>query len=188
MKFKDVTPKHTTDTGMALVLICLLLGNVILQLNLLNYVAIILIVATMGASKLFKPAAVVWFSISQMLGAILSRIILTIIFFVVLTPIGMIMNLIRRDPLEINAFKISKSSVFKFCGLSCDSIPTSCNTFKIISFDILLPIDKPFKIVFLLETKLFATKLKKSLISCLFINGVFRGINCITAESTLGLG
>ena len=113
MKFKDITTKHSADTGMALVLICLLLANIIIKSPPLNYIAIILLVITMGAPIMFKPAALVWFSISHLLSAIFSRIFLSIIFYFVVTPVGILMNLFRDDPLNIRAFKASNVSVFK---------------------------------------------------------------------------
>lgn len=41
-----------------------------------------------------------WMALALVLGLIMSHIILALVFFVVLTPIGFIMKIVRKNPLE----------------------------------------------------------------------------------------
>ena len=107
-----ITKAQARDTGMAMTLVALLLGNVFLKEPRLNAVAILILIITMTVPSVFKPAAVLWFGFSNLLGAIMSRVILSLVFFVVLTPIGALSKLIRKEPLKIKAFKKSKGSAF----------------------------------------------------------------------------
>jgi len=49
---------------------------------------------------LFKSIYKLWLGFSVVLGYFISRIILTIVFFIVLTPMALIMRILGRDPME----------------------------------------------------------------------------------------
>jgi hypothetical protein len=49
---------------------------------------------------LFRAIYRVWVSMAITVGYFVSRIILTIIFFLVMTPLGLIMALVGKDPME----------------------------------------------------------------------------------------
>jgi hypothetical protein len=104
------TKEQSKDTGMALVLICLLLllrGRVGFL-----YAALVLQVINMTAPQLFRPAAAVWFALSHLLGSVMSRILLTAVFFVIVTPLGWFRRVVlRTDTLQLNGFKQSRESV-----------------------------------------------------------------------------
>ncbi|MDZ7314563.1 MAG: SxtJ family membrane protein [candidate division KSB1 bacterium] len=50
--------------------------------------------------SLLKPLFSVWIILSLLLGWIMSRLLLTIVFFVVITPISFLMKLFGKDPLN----------------------------------------------------------------------------------------
>ncbi len=50
---------------------------------------------------LLKPLYVVWMLLSLVLGWFMSRLLLTLIFFLVITPIGLIMRLFGKDLLSL---------------------------------------------------------------------------------------
>ena len=52
-------------------------------------------------SKILTPLNKLWFKFGIFLGKIISPIILGIIFFLVVTPIGLIMRLLRKDVLKL---------------------------------------------------------------------------------------
>lgn len=56
--------------------------------------------ATRAIGPLFQIVYRLWIGISVILGYFVSRILLTIIFFLVLVPTGFIMRLVGRDPME----------------------------------------------------------------------------------------
>lgn len=56
--------------------------------------------ATRAVRPLFLMVYRLWIGISVTLGYFVSRILLTIIFFLVMAPTGLIMYLVGRDPME----------------------------------------------------------------------------------------
>ena len=52
-------------------------------------------------SKLLTPLNKLWFRFGMLLGKIISPIIMGFIFFLVVTPIGLIMRLLGKDPLNL---------------------------------------------------------------------------------------
>jgi hypothetical protein len=105
------TPEQAKDTGMAMVLICLLLGYWGKFPKFLP-VAIVLLLITMVWPKAFQPLAGLWFGLSHLLSSVVSRVILTILFFLVVTPIGLIRRLFGADALQLKKWKQGRDSVF----------------------------------------------------------------------------
>ena len=50
--------------------------------------------------KILKPFYILWMFLAHILSWINTRIILGLIFYLIFTPIGLIMRLIKRDPLQ----------------------------------------------------------------------------------------
>jgi hypothetical protein len=98
------------DTGMALVLLALLAWY-FTRRDLLVLCAVALHVVNMTTPQVFRPAAVVWFGFSHVLGMVMSRVILTIVFFGVVTPIGVLRRMFGADSLQLRAFKAGRGSV-----------------------------------------------------------------------------
>jgi hypothetical protein len=107
-----ITPRQAKDTGMAMVLICLLVGQFWDHPNLF-VVAIPLLVIDMIFPLLYRPVATVWLGLSTILGTIMSRVILTIIFFILVTPIGLIRRAFGKDTLKLKKWKQGEHSVFQ---------------------------------------------------------------------------
>jgi len=108
----DATSAQAKDTGMAMVLVLLLLWF-FRRVDGYVVAAMVVHVVNMVAPKVFSPVAVVWFAVSHLLGTIASRVILTLIFFGVVTPIGLWRRMIGADSLKLKAFKAGKGSVMK---------------------------------------------------------------------------
>ena len=105
------TPEQAKDTGMAMVLICLLLGYWGKFPKFLP-VALVLLLLTMVWPKAFQPLAGLWFGLSHLLSNVVSRVILTILFFLLVTPIGLIRRLFGADALQLKKWKQGADSVF----------------------------------------------------------------------------
>lgn len=106
------TPEQAKDTGMAMVLICLLLGH-FKDIPKLFPVSIVLLLITMAWPKAFRPLAGLWFGLSHVMGQVVSKVVLTLIFFLVVTPIGLIRRWIGADSLQLKKWKNGTESVFK---------------------------------------------------------------------------
>jgi hypothetical protein len=72
-------------------------------------ISIIFLILGLINSKILNPLNRLWFKFGILLGRIISPIIMALIFFVVVTPIGLIMRLLRRDLLNLKYNKKSKS-------------------------------------------------------------------------------
>ena len=59
-------------------------------------------------SKILTPVNKIWFKFGIFLGNIISPIIMAIVFFLVVTPIGLIMRVLRKDLLNLK-FNTKKS-------------------------------------------------------------------------------
>ena len=106
-----ITKKQAADSGMALVLISLIV-HLIWKVDTALYLAVIFLVVNMTVPSIFKPFAWLWFGFSTMLGTIMSKVLMTVVFVVIVTPIGLLRRLLGKDSLKLKAFKKSKGSVF----------------------------------------------------------------------------
>jgi hypothetical protein len=107
---KKISKDQSRDTGMAMVLLSMLLAISPKRHSLL-FVAMALHVLNMTVPGLYRPIAVLWFGLSDLMGAVMSKILLSLVFFLVVTPIAILRRLFGKDALKLRAFKASKDSV-----------------------------------------------------------------------------
>src|SRR3984957_5962026 len=110
LSLKKIAKDQSRDTGMAMVLLCVLAFAARKREGYL-IAAIALQVVNMAVPQVFKPVSVVWLGFSELLGAVMSRILLAIVFFAVVTPIAIFRRLVGKDSLKLRAFKANKDSV-----------------------------------------------------------------------------
>jgi hypothetical protein len=109
---KNTSESQSKDAGLALVLICLILS---LTLGLKHFLLIgtILLVVVMTAPRLFRPFAKFWFGFSHALGTVVSRILLTILFYCMVTPVGFFRRLLGKDAMQLKKWKQGQGSVLQ---------------------------------------------------------------------------
>jgi hypothetical protein len=107
---RKITKDQSRDTGMAMVLLLLIVFATKKREGYLIG-AMTLHVLNMIVPQVYRPAAVLWLGLSDLLGSIVSKILLSIVFFAVVTPIGIIRRLFGKDSLKLRAFKASQESV-----------------------------------------------------------------------------
>lgn len=78
------------------------------------YVAIIFLVLGLINSKILKPLNIVWHKFGTLLGLIVAPIIMGIIFFIIVTPTGLLMRLFGKDLLN---YKYNKNKSY---WINCD--------------------------------------------------------------------
>ena len=108
--YVKIDKSQCTDTGMAMVLV-LLLAYFSTKRGMLVPAAAAVLVVNMTAPRLFQPAAFVWLSFSHLMGAVMSRILLAIVYFVVVTPTALLRRAAGRDTLLLRKFKGGEESV-----------------------------------------------------------------------------
>ena len=77
-------------------------------------ISLIFLILGLLNSKILHPVNKLWFKFGMILGRIISPIIMSIIFFLVVTPIALIMKLLKKDLLNLkfnktNTYWIEKS-------------------------------------------------------------------------------
>ena len=109
---KTLSVEQCKDSGLALVLICLLSFQV-WKLSIFMLLAIIFLIVAMSYPPIFKPFARLWFGLSTALGTVVSKVILTVLFFALVLPVGLLRKAMGKDALRIKAWKKGDESVFK---------------------------------------------------------------------------
>lgn len=72
----------------------------------------VILVLALTLPVLFAPLAPLWFGLSGAIGAVTSRIVLTVLFWGVLTPVALLRRLSGTDPLLLRRWKSDRDSVF----------------------------------------------------------------------------
>ena len=72
-------------------------------------VSVIFLVLGLLNSKLLNPLNVVWVKFGELLGRIIAPIVMALIYFIIITPIGLFMRLSRKDLLNL---KFSKANTY----------------------------------------------------------------------------
>jgi polyferredoxin len=109
---KTISKKQASDTGMAFVLIFLLIG-LFSQNNIFFKIAIPVLIIDMIFPMFFYYFAFIWLGFSHLLGTVVSKIILTIVFTIMVIPIGVFRRLIGKDSLQLTKFKKGNESVME---------------------------------------------------------------------------
>ena len=109
---ENVTSEQRKDSGLALVLICLITYQ-FTGAQILIPLALILLISAMTFPVIFHPFAKLWFGISHAVGTLASKIVLSILFFTVVTPVGLLRRLIGKDSMRIREWRKGPTSVFK---------------------------------------------------------------------------
>lgn len=111
MEKKKITDNQCKDTGLALILILLLIAW-FTKKPIYWQLAIPVLVIIMTVPRLFKIPARGWFGLSHFLGSIVSKILLAILFYGIVTPVGLVMRAIGKDSMWLKKWKSGQESVF----------------------------------------------------------------------------
>jgi len=108
----EIDINRARDTGMAIVLILLLLELFVGGLIYLK-IALPVLLVNMIIPQLFIPLAYVWFGLAHLLGTIASKVLLLIVYIGVVLPIGLLRKALGKDTLQLKKWKQGQDSVFK---------------------------------------------------------------------------
>ncbi len=65
--------------------------------------AVFFLVTGLAVPMILAPIEKVWMSLAKVLSVIVTHIILTLTFYLVITPMGLLMRLLRKDLLQLKA-------------------------------------------------------------------------------------
>jgi hypothetical protein len=108
--FKRATKTESRETGQVAALACLV-GAIYSGYESWVIAAFVLLLVSLTIPGLFYPFAVVWFGLSRLLQRMMSPLLLSVIFFLVVTPVGLCRRWLGRDSLRLREFKKSRKSV-----------------------------------------------------------------------------
>ncbi|RMG21417.1 MAG: hypothetical protein D6730_18300 [Bacteroidetes bacterium] len=99
----NISRDQARDTGMAMVLILLLVGLFTAQ-PLYYKLAIPVLLINMIYPMFFYPIAILWFGLSHLMGSVMSKVLLTILFAVLVVPLGLLRRLMGKDAMQLKRF------------------------------------------------------------------------------------
>ncbi len=105
-----ISVKQCTEFGMAAILV-LLAFAIYRKDNNLVIAVFMLTLATIIVPILFFPFAVFWFALAEVLRRISTTLLLGIVFFVIVMPVGLIRKIGGFDNLKLKEFKKDRQSV-----------------------------------------------------------------------------
>lgn len=108
----EFSKKQLREAGIVLVII-LLIAGFYTKNNTWSVISVAALFLDLIIPHLFYPFAVVWFNLSELLGTIVSRLVLGIVFFLVVVPVGMFRKITGKDGLMLKRFGRDKNSVLK---------------------------------------------------------------------------
>lgn len=111
MRDVTITRDQARDTGMAMVLL-LLFALYKWGRSEFLIAAIVVHLVNMVVPQVFsRPLAVVWLGLAHAIGAVMSRVMLFLVYALVVTPVGVIRRMLGHDSLRLRAFKSGDESV-----------------------------------------------------------------------------
>ena len=116
-KHEPIMPEKATldqarDTGQAMVLLCLILVVFFRQASFAG-IAFVILLINMVCPQVYKPLAKLWFGLSYLLSRIVPRILLGILFYGMVTPVGLFRRMLGKDPLQLKKWKKGRDSVLR---------------------------------------------------------------------------
>ena len=108
------TDLETRESVLAILLI-LLICHWLTEANAFLYIMLAAILLGMLTPALFRPFANLWYSLGALLGNVVSKLIISMLFLFVVIPVGMARKLSNYDPLGLKKWRDSQASVFIIC-------------------------------------------------------------------------
>ncbi|MDF1547065.1 MAG: SxtJ family membrane protein [Bacteroidales bacterium] len=112
LKYSNISVKQSIETAIVFAIIAIL-SYYIWQTEIGIWIGFALLVLSLIMPKVLIPVAWIWLNFSKILGSISSNLILTVIFFLIITPIGSLRRMFSKDTLKLKCFKKNKFSAYK---------------------------------------------------------------------------
>ena len=89
----------------------LLLYALLQQKYALGWISLCVLLTALLFPVIYYPLAKLWFRLGMLLSWFSSRLLLSLVFFLVITPVGLIRRLMKKDNLKLGEFGQSRKSV-----------------------------------------------------------------------------
>ena len=111
MEKRPITPVECRDTALAVTFLILLIW-LFTGHKVLVYAAMAFLLYAMLLPQTLVLPARVWFGFSHLLGQVMSRILLGIIFVLIVMPVAVFRKVLGKDSLSLRSWKKSEASAF----------------------------------------------------------------------------
>lgn len=111
MTIKKISKEQCVGFGQVAVLV-LLVASLLHPAKIWIVSSCLLLLINMTVPLVFYPFAWAWFRLGELLGNITSFIILSVVFIVVVIPVGVVRKMRGKDSLKLLQFKKGTHSVF----------------------------------------------------------------------------
>ncbi len=108
----SITKDQAKDSGMAIVLILMLIG-LITKDDIYYKIATGVLLMNMIFPMFYYPFAIFWLGISGIMGSIVSKVLLFVIYLIIVLPVALWRRLLGKDSLLLKGFKRSSESVMR---------------------------------------------------------------------------
>ncbi len=106
-----ITPIQCRDTALAFAFLSLLIWLFVGE-NYLIYTCMgIVLFAMIWPSGMIWPARL-WFGFSHILGTVMSKVLLSIIYGLIVMPVAMVRRMLGKDSMQRKAYKASQDTAF----------------------------------------------------------------------------
>jgi uncharacterized membrane protein len=109
MEKKKITREQSKDTGIVSALLLLFLGTAGESFFLIK-LSILIIFISFLMPGVFHYPAMLWFGFSGIIGSVVSRIVLAVIFVLLVIPVGLIRKVMKKNSMMIGDFRKSPAS------------------------------------------------------------------------------
>ncbi|MCB7481796.1 hypothetical protein [Christiangramia sediminis] len=106
----DLSRRQSMETGILLAMGFIMYGWYIEDWKFPIIGAAVLLVSLI-IPVVFKPLAFLWFGLGKLLSFITSNLLLILLFFLLVTPVGLFRKILGKDSLKLKNFKRSSNSV-----------------------------------------------------------------------------
>ena len=107
----NVTKRQNVEFGLVAILVMAVLAYWLDDKRLLLSVIVLSLVVIL-IPKVLTPFSFIWYKFSFVLGKFMSSVLLGLIFFLIVFPVGYIRRLCKKDSLHLKQFKKSDRSAF----------------------------------------------------------------------------
>lgn len=111
MQKEAISPVQCRDTALAVIFLLLLIWFFTREVYLV-YAAGAFTLYAMLLPKTLSPLARAWFGFSHILGQVMSKVLLSVIYLLIVMPIALVRKILGKDSMRLKGWKKGTESAF----------------------------------------------------------------------------
>lgn len=106
-----ISRRQNTEVGIVIVLVLLMTGLITSEIVWYKTCVLVLLLSVL-CPVVYTPVSWLWFGLARIVERLFSTILLTLVFYLVVTPVALLRRCVAKDTLRLRCFKKQKDSVF----------------------------------------------------------------------------